>query len=459
MKKFMLTPNTITNLTSQQQAVVDSIEPTVLVNAVAGSGKTATLMYLATKYKRGIYLAFNKAIVKDVVPKLPLGWTCKTFNAFGLGMVKEHYPYVRVDFNKYNKNGHMHFNSSALAVKHMSMNGNVSYESWKDTCDRFRIGYDYIDDAQDLLVEGQENTRVISGEDMLQYPIDNGWKSEEYDIVLIDECQDLNPQQIAFLSCIPTKRIVFVGDANQAIYGFRGSDPFAIEKIKEDYVPVEYELTESFRCPQEILTTVKHIVPNIFSKKINGVIESLDGNRDIDFPDECFIISRTNSNLVKLAYKFIQDNLHFSIGGTFIAQLKRDLNKVFRGSTSLSEMRENIVGQYEREITKAKGNKWSVSSIENKYDSLLAIINVATSIEDINVFVKNLAIHSDSASCRKLMTIHAAKGLECPTVYFIKPDMCAYFREKSESQWEKQQEDNLYYVACTRALQTLTFVK
>ena len=57
------------------------------------------------------------------------------------------------------------------------------------------------------------------------------------------------------------------------------------------------------------------------------------------------------------------------------------------------------------------------------------------------------------------MTIHAAKGLECPTVYFIKPDMCAYFREKSESQWEKQQEDNLYYVACTRALQTLTFVK
>jgi len=43
MKKFMLTPNTITNLTSQQQAVVDSTEPTVLVNAVAGSGKTATL--------------------------------------------------------------------------------------------------------------------------------------------------------------------------------------------------------------------------------------------------------------------------------------------------------------------------------------------------------------------------------------------------------------------------------
>ena len=98
MKRFTLAGNQQQNLTVQQQAVVDSIEPTVLVNAVAGSGKTATLMHLATNYNKGIYLAFNKAIVKDVVPKLPLGWTCKTFNAFGLGMIKKHHPYAKVDF-------------------------------------------------------------------------------------------------------------------------------------------------------------------------------------------------------------------------------------------------------------------------------------------------------------------------------------------------------------------------
>ena len=80
----------------------------------------------------------------------------------------------------------------------------------------------------------------ISADDMLQYPIDYGWKSKEYDIVLVDECQDLNPQQIAFLGCIPTKRVVFVGDINQAIYGFRGSDPYAIDKIKDTYNPIEY---------------------------------------------------------------------------------------------------------------------------------------------------------------------------------------------------------------------------
>ena len=85
-------------------------------------------------------------------------------------------------------------------------------------------------------------------------------------------------------------------------------DPYAIEKIKDHYNPVDYKLTESFRCPQEIISTIKHIVPDMTSNKTGGEIEIVDGNRDIDFPDECFIISRTNNNLVKLAYKFIQEN-------------------------------------------------------------------------------------------------------------------------------------------------------
>ena len=458
MNRFSMSPNNIKCLTKQQQIVVDSNDTTVLVNAVAGSGKTSTLMCLAEKYEKGIYLAFNKAIVKEVLPKLPVGWTCKTFNAFGLSLVKQHYPTSRVNFKKYDK--YMEWGGqtcSILASKHMNMNGNIAYTSWKDTCDRFQIGYQFIDDAKKLLETGQLDTSEISADDMLQYPINNGWKSKQYDIVLVDECQDLNPQQIAFLGCIPTKRVVFVGDVNQAIYGFRGSDPYAIDKIKETYNPVEYELTESFRCPLEILSTIKHIVPNIFSKKKNGIVHQSPLVTNLDYPDECFIISRTNNHLIKMAYQFIQEGKHFSIGGTFIAQLKRDLNKVCKGT--LSDTRDNIKYKYNAELSRAAGNRWSTNSIDNKYESLLSIVDMASKPEDIAIFVKTLGMHSDSASCRKLMTIHAAKGLESPTVFFIKPDTCAYFKEKSRVEWEKQQEDNLYYVACTRALDTLVFLQ
>ena len=160
-----------------------------------------------------------------------------------------------------------------------------------------------------------------------------------------------------------------------------------------------------------------------------------------------------------MAYQFIQEGKHFSIGGTFIAQLKRDLNKAFKDCTTLLDMRNNVKYNYNKELSRAAGNRWSTNTIENKYESLLSIVDMASKPEDIETFVKNLGMHSDSASCRKLMTIHAAKGLETPIVFFINSDSCSYFKERAGTEWEKQQEDNLYYVACTRALKTLVFTK
>jgi superfamily I DNA/RNA helicase len=456
MSNLSLTPTKHLNATQQQQTIIDSTNPTVLVNAVAGSGKTATLMMLANKYEKGIYLAFNKAIVKEVIPKLPMGWQCKTFNAFGLGIVKKHYPNSSVNFNKYVSK--ISGPASALATKHMCMNGNISMSSWESTCKHFTINNSHIIDAMKILKKGKANTSMISGEDMLQYPIDNGWKSDEFDIVLVDECQDLNPQQIAFLSCIPTKRIIFVGDAHQAIYGFRGSDPFALTKIRDMYDPFEYDMTQSFRCPKEVLKTVSRIVPNIFSTKEHGTVKHVDIH-GVVFPGDCFIISRTNSSLIKLAYNFIKKNEHFSIGSAFITQVKRDLNKAFSTAESLHDVNINLQEAYEKELNKARRQQWSISNIEDKYTGLLAIVKLADSAEDIKKFVKNLAMHSNSASQRKLMTIHAAKGLENNDVYFINPGACEHFKKQTESAWEKQQEDNLYYVACTRALQNLTFVE
>jgi superfamily I DNA/RNA helicase len=70
-----------------------------------------------------------------------------------------------------------------------------------------------------------------------------------------------------------------------------------------------------------------------------------------------------------------------------------------------------------------------------------------------------MKLHTNSGSTRKLITIHAAKGLEAEHVFFLDPDTCDYFKKKTNIKWERQQEDNLYYVACTRALKTLTLVR
>ena len=414
-------------------------------------------MKLATNYNNGLYLAFNKAIVTDVVDKLPLGWSCKTFNAFGLFLIKQYNSTAKVDFKKYSRLFGKDVEGS-LAQKHMIMGGNTSHKSWEATCKRFAVSTSYIHGAKVALNTALADSNTISGDEMLEYPIRHGWQSEKYDIILVDECQDLNPQQIKFLSCIPTDRIVFVGDINQAIYGFRGSDPLAIDLIKQQYQPVEYPMHQSFRCPTEILDTVTTIVPHITSNKTGGQVLH-KSKTDINYPDTCFITSRTNASLIRLAYKFIDKNIQFSIGAAFVRSIKYRMDSVLNCSVNISDVRNLLVHDYNRDITRYEKNDWNVSALHDRYKGLIAIANNCSSIPEIKAFIKKMGLHTKSGSERKLITIHGVKGLEADHVYFLEPSMCDFFKQRTEIEWEKQQEDNLYYVACTRALKTLTFVE
>lgn len=67
-------------------------------------------------------------------------------------------------------------------------------------------------EALDLLTESEEVRSILSS---------------EIDLLVVDEFQDTSPIQLALFSRLAkcAKRVVWVGDVKQAIYGFRGSDP------------------------------------------------------------------------------------------------------------------------------------------------------------------------------------------------------------------------------------------
>ena len=76
--------------------------------------------------------------------------------------------------------------------------------------------------------------------------------------VLVDEFQDVDPAQFALLKRIapPERRpnLVVVGDADQSIYGFRGTQPrLLVEDFARVYAPASEELGVSRRCPPEVL--------------------------------------------------------------------------------------------------------------------------------------------------------------------------------------------------------------
>ena len=66
--------------------------------------------------------------------------------------------------------------------------------------------------------------------------------SQDYDLILVDEAQDLNPVTMAIIE-EQTIPVMYVGDTHQHIYGFNG----AKDGLRANRADVELRLTRSFR--------------------------------------------------------------------------------------------------------------------------------------------------------------------------------------------------------------------
>jgi DNA helicase-2/ATP-dependent DNA helicase PcrA len=58
----------------------------------------------------------------------------------------------------------------------------------------------------------------------------------------------------------------------------------------------------------------------------------------------------------------------------------------------------------------------------------------------------------------RLSSIHKAKGLEANRVVLLQLPGASIPHSAAKTDWQKQQERNLLYVAITRAITTLTYV-
>ena len=88
--------------------------------------------------------------------------------------------------------------------------------------------------------------------------------SKRFEFVLIDEYQDINQMQFKIIDLISENKNLFVvGDDDQSIYGFRGSDPAIMRKFPEiyrDYNPVVINLDTNYRCGKKILDASMQVI-------------------------------------------------------------------------------------------------------------------------------------------------------------------------------------------------------
>jgi len=99
---------------------------------------------------------------------------------------------------------------------------------------------------------------------LLADPTLAGWVGNRVDHIIVDEYQDINEVQQQLLKAIAGERaqVMVVGDVDQCIYEWRGAQPVYItERFQEDFPqPTTYTLSTTFRFGHRLSLAANHLI-------------------------------------------------------------------------------------------------------------------------------------------------------------------------------------------------------
>jgi superfamily I DNA/RNA helicase len=462
-----------------QLAVFDALvadkQQSILVEAVAGSGKTSTIEECTLQDRRsGLYLAFNKAIADAA--RLKMGCEVKTFNGLGHRLWAENRSGAQLDFKKVSKiiaaimgEGQDHKDHGWTLARVVGLAKNSGFgldeqpgeQQFIDLIEAYTtdVPFERLPDFGAICREAFERSRLdlatLDFDDQLWTPIREGWEFPRFDNVFPDECQDLNPIQHEMLTRLGQQgaRLVAVGDRHQAIYGFRGASHTSMDDLKKLFKMRELPLSISYRCAQAVVKEAQKFCPHIEARPGAPLGEVLEAESDPElFSLDQMVLCRTNAPLFAAVLAHVRARKPCQVLSNFLDSFQGFIRGFKTQYTS--DLRTKLDHWYERERDAAQraGKRGKLWALKDKYETIKLLCEGFLRTEDMLQLLRRLA---ESRSGPIFATIHKAKGLEAREVYILRPEQLGGFGELSPEQ--QLQEDNLHYVAITRAAETLTY--
>lgn len=479
--------------TKEQQDIINSIG-NIKINAVAGSGKTTTVIEYAKarpKTSRILYLAFNKSVKLEATKKFadkslhnvrvetahslaykqivfrnnyrlrPFGYkTYEIAELLGLQATGEkHAKYIVA--NHINKFITYFCNSNKAKVQDLNYLETISDPKAKKFVSTF---YPYIEKQTRLLLSKMNRGEIEITHDFYLKKFQLSNPKLNYDYILFDEGQDASAAMLdVFFNQNATK--VIVGDTHQQIYGWR----FAINSLeKADFKT--YQLSTSFRFSQTIADLAVEIL------KWKKIIEieapfQISGRGKPGKIKSKAVIARTNLGLLLKAIEYVTEkkrveNIYFegNINSYTYAEEGASLYDIL----SLYNGKRRLIK--DKLIKQMKNIEELEEYIETTEDVQLGMMvevikEYGNSIPSIINKIKKKHIDTDNKEHAEMIfsTVHRCKGMEYDAVQIVDDFISEEKLEKLVSDTKKEgldfdklnEEINLLYVAITRAKNSL----
>lgn len=119
--------------------------------------------------------------------------------------------------------------------------------------------------------------------------------------ILIDEFQDINQMQYEIIRLLSKNQNIFaVGDDDQAIYSFRGSNPELMKKFVQDYQAKTICLSCNYRSHKDIVEASMHLIShnkNRFDKRIVATNREDNSIRLLQKPSKKEVLSAIRNEI------------------------------------------------------------------------------------------------------------------------------------------------------------------
>jgi DNA helicase-2/ATP-dependent DNA helicase PcrA len=510
----------MTTPSPEQQAILNVAKTTndgMLVEALAGTGKTWTLIECIKVLPQAstIVLAFNTRIADEMtkrLPKIPRGRLVhvKTLHSAGFWIARQHFPNIKLDKNESErlidrscvKGTSLRVRGAALRL--LRVVKDFQYEPVLDADLAYNLGTDYgsfdklqggadIQNAVEITQRAYElsvspEREKIDFCDMTWLPLVLGLQPpSRYKAVLIDEVQDVSPNQFAMVDLLLASggRVIACGDQNQAIYGWRGATPAETwEILKDRYKTRPLPLTTTWRCDQAIVKQANEIVPSLRARPNAGPGEVNSCDKEglyeamPDTEGTVFVLSRTNASLLKVALEMWKRGISFNISQSpevvwplkdIVKKIERnpDVERAMSPNMKMAAFKQALGAWNITENMKANqaGSSTWAERVEEQFQMLthcMGYVDRPDAIPDLldTIFTE------DPDNEVLLSTVHKAKGLEANHVFLLRDTFSRYQKRKNEkgemvlpriSEIDPE-ELNIEYVAITRARHVLTWV-